>query len=343
MMNDLVIRAARRESVPRTPVWMMRQAGRYLKQYRDIRKNVGFLDLCKTPELAAEVSLQPYELLDVDAVIFFSDILIPVEAMGVSVALTDKGPEIGNPPRSRGDIERLVVPEPDQAFSFTAEVLGMLRRELRDRVPLIGFAGAPWTLAAYMVEGGGSKSFAEIKGMAFRDPALLHLLLGKLADTIASYLCFQIESGAQVVQLFDTWAGELSRSDYEEFALPYTQKIFDAVGARVPRILYLNGTSPLLESMARSGADVLSLDWRISMTDARRRIGDRLALQGNLDPCLLLGTQATMLARTTRILEEGGPIGHILNLGHGILPPTPVENAQAFIDCAKSFRHREHS
>ena len=338
-MNDLIIRACRRENVPRTPVWMMRQAGRYLKQYRDIRKDVSFLDLCKTPDLAVEVSLQPYRLLGVDAVIFFSDILIPAEAMGVSVALTDKGPEIGNPVRTSNDIDRLKIPEPDEAFPFTGKVLSTLRNELRDAVPLIGFAGAPWTLGSYMVEGGGSKNFAEIKGMAYREPALVHRLMDKLSDTIASYLRYQIESGAQVVQLFDTWAGELSRVDYEEFALPYTQKIFEAIGDEVPRILYLNGTSALLESMASSGADVLSLDWRISIAEARSRIGDRLAFQGNLDPCLLLGDPDTMLARTAKILEEAGPTGHILNLGHGILPPTPVENAQAFIKFAQNYTH----
>jgi len=338
-MNDLIIRACRRESVPRSPVWMMRQAGRYLKEYRDIRKDVSFLDLCKTPELAVEVSLQPRRLLGVDAVIFFSDILIPAEAMGVSVALTDKGPEIGNPVRSSDDIDRLAIPQPDEAFPFTGEVLNTLRNELSDAVPLIGFAGAPWTLGSYMVEGGGSKSFAEIKGMAYRQPQLVHRLMDKISDTIATYLRYQIESGAQVVQLFDTWAGELSRADYEEFALPYTQKIFEAIGDQVPRILYLNGTSALLESMARSGADVLSLDWRISIAEARRRIGDRLAFQGNLDPCLLLGDRDTMLERTAKILEEAGPTGHILNLGHGILPPTPVENAQAFIEFAQNYSH----
>lgn len=338
-MNDLIIRACRRENVSRTPVWMMRQAGRYLKEYRDIRKNVSFLDLCKTPDLAVEISLQPYRILDVDAVIFFSDILIPAEAMGVQVALTDKGPEIGNPVRSASDIEHLRIPNPDEAFPFTEEVLRTLRSELRDAVPLIGFAGAPWTLGSYMVEGGSSKSFAQIKGMAYREPHLVHRLMDKLSDTIASYLEYQIQSGAQLVQLFDTWAGELTRSDYEEFALPYTKKIFERIGDKVPRILYVNGTSGLLESMVRTGADVLSLDWRISIAQARRRIGDRVALQGNLDPCLLLGRREHMLARTAQILDEAGPTGHVLNLGHGILPPTPVENARAFIDFAKTYRH----
>jgi uroporphyrinogen decarboxylase len=338
-MNDRLLRACRREPVDRTPVWMMRQAGRYLPEYRAIRQKVSFLDLCKNTDLAAEVSLQPHRILGVDAVIFFSDILIPVEAMGVSVALTDKGPEIANPIRTAQDAAALHVPDPASEVPFVGSILRKLRQELRDAVPLIGFAGAPWTLASYMVEGGGSKSFAEIKGLAFREPRVLHQLLDKLAATVSSYLLFQIESGAQAIQLFDTWAGELNRSDYEEFALPYTQKIFEAVGTRVPRILYLNGCATILESMANSGADVLSIDWRISMAEARRRVGKRVALQGNLDPCLLLGPKERIVAKATEILVEAGPVGHILNLGHGILPPTPVENARAFIEFAKGYRH----
>jgi uroporphyrinogen decarboxylase len=273
-------------------------------------------------------------------VIFFSDILIPVEAMGVSVSLTDKGPEIANPIRSRADVDRLWVPDPAAETPFVGSILKRLRTELNGEVPLIGFAGAPWTLASYMIEGGGSRTFAEIKAMAFREPALLHALLDKLADTVSSYLLFQIESGAQVIQLFDTWAGELNGDDYEEFALPATQKIFAAVGDRVPRILYLNGSAAILESMANSGADVISVDWRISMSEAVMRVGQRVALQGNLDPTLLLGAKERMLARTADILEQAGPVGHILNLGHGILPPTPVENARAFIEFAKSYRHK---
>jgi uroporphyrinogen decarboxylase len=221
---------------------------------------------------------------------------------------------------------------------FVGSILKRLRTELRDAVPLIGFAGAPWTLASYMIEGGGSKSFSEIKGMAYREPAVLHTLLDKLAKTISAYLLFQIESGAQVIQLFDTWAGDLNRADYEEFALPYTQKIFEAIGTRVPKILYLNGCSTLLNSMVRSGADVLSIDWRISIADARAQVGNRVALQGNLDPCLLLGAKDRLLNKTAEILKLAGARGHIMNLGHGILPPTPVDNARAFVDFVKGFR-----
>ena len=338
-MNDRLLRACRRQPVDRTPVWMMRQAGRYLKEYREIRSKVSFLELCKNTDLATEVSLQPYRLLGVDAVIFFSDILIPVEAMGVDVALTDKGPEIANPIRSQTDVNRLDVPDPTIEVPFVGSIIKNLRQQLRNEVPLIGFAGAPWTLASYMIEGGGSKSFAEIKSMAYREPRVLHALLDKLSATVSSYLSFQIESGAQVIQLFDTWAGELNRGDYEEFALPYTQKIFQTIGTRVPRILYLNGSSALMESMTRAGADVISIDWRISIAEARGRVGDRVAIQGNLDPCVLLGPEERILAKTKEILDDAGPTGHILNLGHGILPPTPVENARAFIKFGQTYRH----
>jgi uroporphyrinogen decarboxylase len=340
-MNDRLLRACRRQPVDRTPVWMMRQAGRYMKEYRDIRAKVSFLELCKNSDLAAEVSLQPYKVLGVDAVIFFSDILIPVEAMGLEVALTDKGPELANPIRQRSDVDRLRIPDPATDVAFVGSIIKKLRQELQNEVPLIGFAGAPWTLASYMIEGGGSKSFAEIKTLAYREPLVLHALLDKLASTVSSYLLFQIESGAQVIQLFDTWAGELNRSDYEEFALPYTQKIFQAIGTRVPRILYLNGCSAILESMADSGADVISIDWRISIADAKQRVGDRVALQGNLDPCVLLGPEDRIFAKTREILEQAGPVGHILNLGHGILPPTPVENARSFIKFGQSYRHSQ--
>jgi uroporphyrinogen decarboxylase len=319
----------------------MRQAGRYMKEYRDIRAKVSFLELCKNSDLAAEVSLQPYRVLGVDAVIFFSDILIPVEAMGVDVALTDKGPELANPIRQRSDVDRLRIPDPATEVPFVGSIIKNLRQQLQNEVPLIGFAGAPWTLASYMIEGGGSKSFAEIKTLAYREPRVLHALLDKLASTVSSYLLFQIESGAQVIQLFDTWAGELNRSDYEEFALPYTQKIFQSVGTRVPRILYLNGCSAILESIAESGADVISIDWRISMAEAKRRIGNRVALQGNLDPCVLLGPEERIFAKTREILDQAGPVGHILNLGHGILPPTPVENARSFIKFGQSYRHSQ--
>jgi uroporphyrinogen decarboxylase len=339
MKNDLLIRAARGEAVERTPVWMMRQAGRYLPEYRAIRANLDFLTLCKTTELAVEVSLQPYRIIGVDAVIMFSDILIPVEAMGQEVRLTEKkGPELPDPIRTRRQVEKLIVPDPVEKTGFVIEIIRTLRNELDGAVPLIGFAGAPWTLAAYMIEGGGSKNYAEVKRMMFAEPDTFHLLLDKIADTIILYLNAQIEAGAQVIQLFDSWAGELGPDDYERFALPYEQKIFESINRKdAPAILYINGSTPFLESMARSGADVLSLDWRVRIMDARARVGEHLTLQGNLDPCVLLSTPEIVTEKAREIIREGGGRRHILNLGHGILPMTPVENARAFIEAAKNF------
>jgi uroporphyrinogen decarboxylase len=259
--------------------------------------------------------------------------------MGQEVKLTEqKGPELPDPIRSQEQIDRLILPDPVEKTGFVMEVIRTLRRELDGAVPLIGFAGAPWTLAAYMIEGGGSKNYARVKQMLFAEPAMLHSLLDKIADTIILYLNAQIEAGAQVIQLFDSWAGELSPRDYAEFALPYEQKIFAALDRRVvPTILYINGSGTFLEQMAKCGADVLSIDWRVNLEDARNRVGDRLTLQGNLDPCVLLSTPEIVSQKARELIRAGGGRRHILNLGHGILPMTPVENARAFIDAGKSF------
>jgi len=318
---------------------MMRQAGRYLPEYRAVRANLDFLSLCKTPDLAVEVSLQPYRIIGVDAVIMFSDILIPVEAMGQEVRLTEqKGPELPDPIRTRLQVDRLRVPDPLESVPFVMEIIRTLKRELNGEVPLIGFAGAPWTLAAYMIEGGGSKSYSQIKGMMYREPGAVHALLDKIADTIILYLNAQIEAGVDVVQLFDSWAGELSPKDYEQFALPYEQKVLASINRRkAPAILFINGVGTLLEKMAMSGANVLSIDWRVPLAQARQRTGNRVTLQGNLDPCVLLSTPDLIASSVARLIEEGGGYRHILNLGHGILPSTPVENARAFVEAAKSF------
>jgi len=317
---------------------MMRQAGRYLPEYRAVRADTDFLTLCKTPELAVEVSLQPFRLIGVDAVIMFSDILIPVEAMGQEVRLTEqKGPELPDPIRSRRQVDRLAVPDPLEKTGFVMEIIRTLRRELDGVVPLIGFAGAPWTLAAYMIEGGGSRNYAHVKRMMYADPATFHALLDKIADTVILYLNAQIEAGAQVIQLFDSWAGELSPSDYEQFALGYQQKIFASIKRdSAPAILFINGCGNFLEKMATSGADVLSIDWRVDLKEARARIGDGLTLQGNLDPCVLLSTPEIIKQKTHELIKAGGGKKHILNLGHGILPMTPVENARAFVEAAKN-------
>jgi uroporphyrinogen decarboxylase len=340
--NDRLIRACRRQEVDRAPVWMMRQAGRYMPEYRALRAKYDFMTMCKTPELAAEVSLQPYEILGVDAVIMFSDILVPVEAMGMKVDIIEsKGPVLEDPIRTEAQVEKLIVPDPVETTPFVMETIRLLRKRLEHEAPLIGFAGAPFTLASYMVEGGGTRNYAEIKRMMYGEPMTTHRLLDKLADTIILYVNAQIEAGAQVVQLFDTWAGELSAADYEEFALPYERKVFERIhrgpsGLAVPAILYVNGCSHILEKMAESGANVLSVDWRIDLAEARRRTGDKFALQGNLDPCELLGTPETIAESVKEILKKGGGLGHVMNLGHGILPMVPVENARAFIEAAKA-------
>lgn len=344
--NDRLLRACRHQEVDRAPVWMMRQAGRYLPEYRAVRARHDFMTMCRTPELAVEVSLQPYDLLGVDAVIMFSDILVPVAAMGLHLELVESvGPVLTPVVRTAEQVEKLIVPDPLEKTGFVMETLRLLRRQLDNRVPVIGFAGAPFTLASYMVEGGGSRNYAQIKGMMFREPALLHTLLDKLADTIILYLNAQIEAGAQVVQLFDTWAGELSAADYAEFALPYTQKVLTQLhrgpaGLSVPATLYVNGCSHILEQMAAAGANVLSIDWRIDIAEARRRLDDagfeNIALQGNLDPCALLGTPETITEGVQEILRKIGSTGHIMNLGHGIMPMVPVENARAFIAAAQA-------
>lgn len=332
--------------VDRPPVWMMRQAGRYLPEYREVRRKISFLELCRTPELAAEVSLQPFRRFQPDGVIFFSDILVPVAAMGARVEFGDAGPDLPEPVRTLADVDRLHMFDPSSEIGFTGEILSTLRREVGDSAAVLGFAGAPWTLASYLVEGGGSRSFAVIKQMMGREPRTLRRLLNLLADVVGDVLSFQIESGARAVQLFDTWAGELTERDYREWALPAAARAIGqirrappdplarGIGENGPVILFVNGCGHLLEAMSESGADVLSIDWRVPLSQARRRVPD-LSLQGNLDPGVLLGPAEDVAKRTRDIVAETGGRAHILNLGHGVLPQTPIESAQAFFDAAR--------
>ena len=332
-MNDRILRAARRQPVDVTPVWIMRQAGRYLPEYRAIRGKVEFLELCKTPDLAAEVTVQPVARLGVDAAIIFSDILIPVEAMGMELELGDKGPHFPHPLRTAADIGRLGVPDPEQSTGFVAEAIRRARAALADSVPVIGFSGAPFTLAAYMVEGGGSKSFIVIKRLLFEQPKLAHQLFEKLTETIIPYLEMQVAAGARLVQVFDSWGGELGPADFETFALPYLQRIVHALKATgVPVIVFGTSMSTLLPQLMRTGADVVGCDWRIHLDEARARTGPGVALQGNLDPLALFLPPAELEARVADILRRAGPVGHIFNLGHGILPPTAPEAAKALVD-----------
>jgi uroporphyrinogen decarboxylase len=332
-MNDRLLKAARRQPTDTTPVWLMRQAGRYLPEYRAIRGNIAFLDLCKHPDLAAEVTVQPITRLGVDAAIIFSDILIPVEAMGITLELGDKGPHFPNPLRTAADIERLGVPDPVQGTGFVAEAIRRTRKALNDSVPVIGFAGAPFTLAAYMVEGGGSKSYILIKRLLLEQPKLAHTLFQKLTDTLIPYLKMQVEAGAKIVQIFDSWGGELGPYDFERFSLPYlTRMVKELQATGVPVILFGTGMSTHLPLLKRTGADVIGQDWRIQMDDARRILGPDVAVQGNLDPLHLFLPHEELEGRVVDILNRAGPVGHIFNLGHGILPPTDPEAAKFMVD-----------
>lgn len=330
--KELFLRACRGEAVPRVPVWMMRQAGRYLPEYREIRAKHAFLEVCKTPELAVEVSLQPFRRLGVDAVIVFSDILIPAEAMGLKLELGDAGPNLPEPVRSKADVDRLRGFDPESDTGFLMEAIRRLVREVGPDVPVLGFAAAPWTLACYMVEGRTKEGFATVKSFLYHEPEAFRALLSKIADATVSYLKAQIAAGAAAVQLFDTWCGELGLADYEAFALPAVKDVIARVGREMPVIYYTKASQHLMAPVARSGATVLSVDWRANLRELRERLGPRIALQGNVDPAVLFGPPETIRRATLDAVAALGGAGHILNLGHGILQNTPVENAKLFIE-----------
>ena len=350
LKNDRFLRALLREPVDMTPVWMMRQAGRYLPEYRATRAKAGsFLDLCKNPELACEVTLQPLERFPLDAAILFSDILTIPDAMGLGLYFGEgEGPKFERPVRSKADVDALGVPDPEGELRYVMDAVRTIRRELDGRVPLIGFSGSPWTLATYMVEGGSTKNFALSKGMMFDQPAVMHSLLGKLADSVTSYLNAQIAAGAQAVQIFDTWGGMLTPRDYKAFSLDYMQRIVEgltrtAEGRKVPVILFTKGGGPWLEMMADTGADALGLDWTTDIGEARARVGDRVALQGNLDPSTLYASPETIRRSVAEILESYGKgSGHVFNLGHGIHPEIPPEHAGAMIDAVHELSKPYH-
>ena len=336
---DRFLNALRGEPVDTTPVWIMRQAGRYLPEYRATRAKAGdFLTLCKTPELACEVTLQPIERLGVDAAILFSDILIPLEKMGIPLGFPDEGPRL-TPVRDEAGIRALRVPHADEEMPFVMEAVRLIRRALDGKVPLIGFAGAPFALLTYVVEGQTGKQFAETKKLLYTAPAVAHQLLQKLTDTVADYLAAQIRAGAQVVQLFDSWVGQLAPEDFRAFAAPYVKKLVDTLrplGA--PIIYFANDGGSLLADAARLGADALGVDWRTPLDEARARTGDGVTLQGNLDPCLLFGPVAEIERRADDVLARAGGKRHVFNLGHGILPGTPPEHAVALVEHV--HRHR---
>jgi uroporphyrinogen decarboxylase len=335
--NSLMMRAVRGEVVERPPVWIMRQAGRYMAEYQAIRKEISFLDLCKDPEKAALVTMLPMDMLDVDAAIVFSDILVPVEAMGLEVVFGDGGPRITNPVATLEDVHRLHVPEPSRDCPWPAETIRMVLPQIGGR-PCLGFAGAPFTLAAYMTEGKPSKGFHRIKAMMNRDPDLLHALLEKTSEAVTVHLEAQIAAGATIVQLFDTWAGVLSTEDWKTFALPYQKKVLDRLKGQATRVLYVNGSQGRLPLLAATEPDVISLDWRTPMSEARALFGEHVVLQGNLDPCALYGAPERIAEQAHQIIREAGPRGHVFNLGHGILPDIPVPHAKALVDAVKDFR-----
>jgi uroporphyrinogen decarboxylase len=343
-MNDTFLKACRGEKVEYTPIWIMRQAGRYLPEYRAVRANIDFLALCKNPELAAQVTLQPVDILGVDAAILFSDILIPLEPMGMRLEFSEKeGPVLGQPVRSKSAVERLIIPDVEEDMSFVFDTIRILRKELENKVPLIGFSGAPFTLATYMIEGGSSKNFLHTKKLMFQYASIFGYLMEKLTDTVISYLSAQIRAGAQAVQLFDTWAGVLSPVDYKKFALPYVRKAISELKKEgVPIIYFVNNCAGLLKEIKKSGADVAGVDWRIDISEAISKLGKKMVVQGNLDPCALFLPKEVLEERVKDILWKGESAqGHIFNLGHGVLPQTPVENVIALVQAVHNFGRKD--
>ena len=351
LQNDRLLRALLRQPVDLTPVWMMRQAGRYLPEYRATRARAGsFMDLCKNPELACEVTLQPLERYPLDAAILFSDILTIPDAMGLGLYFSSgEGPRFQHPVRSQAEVDKLFVPDPEGELRYVMDAVRTIRAALAGRVPLIGFSGSPWTLATYMVEGGSSKEYAHIKAMMYDRPQLMHKLLDTTAQAVTQYLNAQVAAGAQALMIFDTWGGLLSPRDYKEFSLRYMARIVDgltreAEGRKVPVILFTKGGGAWLEDMAATGCDALGLDWTIDIGEARRRVGERVALQGNMDPGVLYASPERIRAEVATILESYGKgSGHVFNLGHGIHPHVDPEHAGAFIQAVHELSPPYHN
>ncbi|WP_290710200.1 uroporphyrinogen decarboxylase, partial [Flavihumibacter sp. CACIAM 22H1] len=336
----LILRTLRGEATERTPVWMMRQAGRYLPEYMVLREKYGFFERCQTPELACEITLQPIDIVGVDAAILFSDILVVPQAMGLEVQLIEsKGPFLPDPIKTITDLKRVEVPDVNDRLHYVFDAIKLIKKELNDRVPLIGFAGAPWTLLCYMVQGKGSKTFDEAKAFCYAQPATAHQLLQMITDTTIAYLKAQIKAGADLVQIFDSWGGLLSPEDFELFSLQYIRQIVAAVREEAPTIIFAKGAWFALEEMAATGAQGLGIDWCIKPALARKFAGDAVTLQGNFDPAKLLGPIPEIQQAVKKMLKDFGPGKHIANLGHGILPNVPVAHARAFVDAVKEFRH----
>lgn len=346
--NNLFLKACRRELTDRTPIWIMRQAGRYLPEYRTIRGKVDFLTLCKTPELAAEVSIQPVDIIGVDAAIIFSDILVIPEAMGMELEITEgKGPVFNKPISSEDDVKNLKKIDPAKDLKYVMDAVSLTKKELNGRVPLIGFSGSPWTLLTYMVEGKGSKNFSNVKKLIYNNPSLAHKVLDKLTEAAADYLSAKIEAGADAVQIFDTWGGILSQNEFEEFSLRYIKMIISKISKRNEPVIYFpKGVHYKLSELSECGADVIGLDWTMDIGKVRKSIGEKVALQGNLDPTILYAPEEKIKKETLRILDSfGNGSGHIFNLGHGILPDVDPEKAKFLVDTVKeeSIKFHKHS
>lgn len=344
MGNYTLLQAARGELIERPPVWVMRQAGRYMKAYRDLRqKYPSFRDRSEIPSIAVEISLQPFYAFKPDGVIMFSDILTPLPGIGIPFDIIEsRGPIFENPIRTQAQVDALIPLDSETSLPFIRQILRTLRQEVGAQATVLGFVGAPWTLAAYAIEGKSSKDYAMIKSMAYSQAPMLHQFLGKLADAIAIYACYQIDSGAQVVQLFDSWAGQLTPQDFQTFALPYLQHVVKQVKAKhpdTPLILYVNNSAGLLELMAESEVDIVSLDWTVDMAVARQRLGADIGVQGNIDPCVLFGPKELIRDRILETVHKAGNKRHILNLGHGILQNTPEENVAFFFETVKQLKY----
>lgn len=349
LKNDRLIRALLRQPVDVTPVWVMRQAGRYLPEYRATRKKAGdFLTLCKTPELACEVTMQPLDRFDLDAAILFSDILTIPDAMGLGLHFKEgDGPTFSKPIQSKGDISKLAIPDPLTELRYVIDAVALIRRELNGRVPLIGFSGSPWTLATYMVEGGSSKEFSKIKGLLYSDPVALEQLLDIVAASVAAYLNAQIEAGAQAVMIFDTWGGTLTPELYRRHSLAPMASIVQQLKRThneqtIPVILFSKGANHSLVEIAATGTDAVGLDWTINIGDAKKLVGDKVALQGNLDPTVLYSSPATIREEVKKIITDyAAPSGHVFNLGHGIHPGIDPNNVKTLVDCVHEFGRKQ--
>lgn len=345
LKNDRLLKALANQPVDKTPIWVMRQAGRYLPEYLKVRKEAGsFLKLCKTPELACEVTLQPLRRFDLDAAIIFSDILTIPDAMGLGLYFSEgEGPKFENPLRSHAAIEKLIIPEPEESLSYVTDAIRLTKNELNNTVPLIGFSGSPWTLACYMIEGGSSKTFSIIKKMLYQEPKTLTLLLEKLSASIVKYLNAQISAGADVIMIFDTWGGILSGQAYEEFSLHFMQLILDNLPPHIPTIMFTKNGGLWLQQQAKTGCTALGLDWTMNLHDARQQVGDQVCLQGNLDPNILTADEAVIRREVHNVLASyGAGSGHVFNLGHGILPHIPPEHVEILVDAVHEISAQYH-